>query len=104
MSSARAADNRRRGLPTCVVADRDRDVLERLCDALRHAPVAIVGTAVDGDDALRLAARLRTSEIGKRLYLSPDTVKVHVTRARQKLGARTTTQAVAAALRRALIR
>ena len=54
-----SADNKRRRLPTCVVADRDPDVLERLCDALRHAPVAIVGTTIDGDDALRLAVRLR---------------------------------------------
>src|SRR4051812_23608546 len=59
MSSARAADNRRRGLPTCVVADRDADSLERLCDALRHSAVTIVGTAVDGDEALRLAVGLR---------------------------------------------
>ena len=50
-----------------------------------------------------LADGLRIAEIGKQLYLSPDTIKVHLTKARRKLGARTTAEAVATAVRRSLI-
>jgi two-component system nitrate/nitrite response regulator NarL len=50
-----------------------------------------------------LADGLRIAEIGKHLYLSPDTIKVHLTKARRKLGARTTAEAVATAVRRSLI-
>jgi|SRR5579862_4121855 len=42
-------------------------------------------------------------EIGSELYLSPDTVRAHAQRAMTKLGARTRTQAVAVALREAMI-
>jgi two-component system, NarL family, response regulator DesR len=43
------------------------------------------------------------AEIGSSLFLSPDTVRSHAQRAMQKLGARTRTQAVAVALREAVI-
>lgn len=43
------------------------------------------------------------AEIGARLHLSPDTVRAHAQRAMTKLGARTRTQAVAVALRTAVI-
>jgi len=43
------------------------------------------------------------AEIGASLYLSPDTVRAHAQRAMEKLGARTRTQAVAVAMREALI-
>jgi DNA-binding NarL/FixJ family response regulator len=43
------------------------------------------------------------TEIGGALYLSPDTVRAHAQRAMTKLGARTRTQAVAVALREAMI-
>jgi two-component system response regulator DesR len=43
------------------------------------------------------------AEIGSTLYLSPDTVRAHAQRAMEKLGARTRTQAVAVAMREALI-
>jgi DNA-binding NarL/FixJ family response regulator len=43
------------------------------------------------------------AEIGGALYLSPDTVRAHAQRAMTKLGARTRTQAVAVALREAMI-
>jgi DNA-binding NarL/FixJ family response regulator len=43
------------------------------------------------------------AEIGKSLFLSPDTVWAHAQRAMTKLGARTRTQAVAVALREELI-
>lgn len=55
-------------------------------------------------DVLRLLAEgLRNEEVGRRLSISPETVKVHVTKAMRKLGADTRTQAVAEALRRSLI-
>jgi len=43
------------------------------------------------------------AEIGGTLHLSPDTVRAHAQRAMTKLGARTRTQAVAVALREAII-
>lgn len=43
------------------------------------------------------------AEIGATLHLSPDTVRAHAQRAMTKLGARTRTQAVAVALREAMI-
>ena len=43
------------------------------------------------------------AEIGSMLHLSPDTVRAHAQRAMTKLGARTRTQAVAVALREAMI-
>lgn len=43
------------------------------------------------------------AEIGSTLFLSPDTVRSHAQRAMEKLGARTRTQAVAVAMREALI-
>jgi two-component system, NarL family, nitrate/nitrite response regulator NarL len=43
------------------------------------------------------------AEIGSELFLSPDTVRAHAQRAMTKLGARTRTQAVAVALREAMI-
>jgi len=50
-----------------------------------------------------LAAGGSYGEIGASLFLSPDTVRAHAHRAMTKLGARTRTQAVAMALRDALI-
>ena len=50
-----------------------------------------------------LAAGFRNDEIGRRLYLSPQTVKVHLARATRRLGAATRTQAVARALQLSLI-
>jgi two-component system nitrate/nitrite response regulator NarL len=43
------------------------------------------------------------AEIGSALFLSPDTVRAHAQRAMTKLGARTRTQAVAVAMRHAMI-
>ena len=55
-------------------------------------------------DVLRLLAEGRSyTEIGGTLFLSPDTVRAHAQRAMTKLGARTRTQAVAVALREAMI-
>jgi DNA-binding NarL/FixJ family response regulator len=43
------------------------------------------------------------AEIGGELFLSPDTIRAHAQRAMAKLGARTRTEAVAVAMRSALI-
>ena len=49
-------------------------------------------------DVLRLLAEgLTNAEIGRRLYLSPKTVSVHVSRMLQKLGFRSRVQLAAAA-------
>jgi two-component system nitrate/nitrite response regulator NarL len=55
-------------------------------------------------EVLRLLAEGGSyAEIGSKLFLSPDTVRAHAQRAMTKLGARTRTQAVAVALREAVI-
>ncbi len=55
-------------------------------------------------DVLRLLADgLTNEEIGKRLFISPETVRTHVRKAMAKLDADTRTQAVATALRQSLI-
>jgi DNA-binding NarL/FixJ family response regulator len=55
-------------------------------------------------EVLRLLAEGGSyAEIGASLFLSPDTVRAHAQRAMTKLGARTRTQAVALALREAMI-
>ena len=55
-------------------------------------------------EVLRLLADgLTNEEIGKRLFLSPETVRTHVQKAMRRLEADTRTQAVAVALRQSLI-
>lgn len=55
-------------------------------------------------DVLRLLADGCTNEeVGRRLHLSPETVRTHVRKAMRKLDADTRTQAVATALRRRII-
>ena len=55
-------------------------------------------------DVLRLLADgLSNEEIGKRLFISPDTVRAHLRKAMSKLESDTRTQAVATALRQSLI-
>ena len=50
-----------------------------------------------------LADGLTNEEIGKELFISPETVRTHVRKAMAKLDADTRTQAVATALRQSLI-
>ena len=50
-----------------------------------------------------LAEGCSYGEIGSKLFLSPETVRAHAHKAMTKLGARTRTQAVAVAMRNALI-
>jgi DNA-binding NarL/FixJ family response regulator len=55
-------------------------------------------------DVLRLLSDgLSNEEIGKQLFISPETVRTHVRKAMDKLEADTRTQAVATALRQSLI-
>ncbi len=55
-------------------------------------------------EVLRLLADgLSNDEIGKRLFISPETVRTHVRKAMAKLDSDTRTQAVATALRQSLI-
>lgn len=55
-------------------------------------------------EVLRLLADgLANEEIGRRLHISPETVRTHVRKAMTKLDADTRTQAVATALRQAII-
>jgi DNA-binding NarL/FixJ family response regulator len=55
-------------------------------------------------EVLRLLADgLRNEDIGKRLFISPETVRTHVRKAMDKLAADTRTQAVAEAIRQHLI-
>jgi DNA-binding NarL/FixJ family response regulator len=55
-------------------------------------------------EVLRLLADGHTNEeIGKRLFIAPDTVRTHIRKAMRKLEADTRTQAVATALRQSLI-
>lgn len=60
-------------------------------------------TARERDVLRLLAAGLANEEIGKRLFISPETVRTHIRKAMAKLGADTRTQAVATALRQSLI-
>ncbi len=50
-----------------------------------------------------LADGMRNEQIGRELFISPDTVRTHVRKAMDKLQADTRTQAVAMALRQSLI-
>lgn len=55
-------------------------------------------------EVLRLLAEgLHNDEIGRRLFISPETVRTHIGKAMDKLGAETRTQAVAMAIREQLI-
>jgi DNA-binding NarL/FixJ family response regulator len=76
--AAALATTRRADAPKALT-ERERDVLRMLAEGSSYA------------------------EIGASLFLSPDTVRAHAQRAMTKLGARTRTQAVAVALREAMI-
>jgi two-component system nitrate/nitrite response regulator NarL len=73
LATSRRADDRR------ALSPREREVLRMLAEGGSYA------------------------EIGSTLFLSPDTVRAHAQRAMTKLGARTRTQAVAVAMREAMI-
>ena len=68
-----------RGMDRSALTERELDVLRLLAEGLGH------------------------EEMGRRLSISPETVRTHVRKAVDRLGAGTRTQAVATALRRGLI-
>ena len=80
-------------------------------DPLLAGILATAGVATDHAvltkrerEVLRLLADGHSNEeIGKRLFLSPETIRTHVQKAMRKLEADTRTQAVAVALRQSLI-
>ena len=73
-------------------------------DLARSAPIAARRLTGRERDVLRLLAEGGSyGEIGSTLFLSADTVRAHAQHAMTKLGAKTRTQAVALALRDALI-
>lgn len=73
-------------------------------DLARSDPVAARRLTLREREVLRLLAEGGSyGEIGAKLFLSPDTVRAHAHHAMTKLGAKTRTQAVACALRDALI-
>jgi len=73
-------------------------------DLARSDPAATKRLSGREREVLRLLAEGGSyGEIGAELFLSPDTVRAHAHRAMTKLGAKTRTQAVAVALRDALI-
>lgn len=76
-----------------------------LAGALTTASVAqLPGLTPRERDVLRLLSDGHSNvEIGKRLFISPETVRTHVRKAMAKLEADTRTEAVAKALRQSLI-
>jgi PAS domain S-box-containing protein len=90
-----------------------RNADERGAEAQPDASVAAVGTATATASAVitprerevlgLLAAGCTLQEIGARLFISPETVRTHVSNAREKLGARSRPHAIAIALKRGLI-
>jgi DNA-binding NarL/FixJ family response regulator len=72
--------------------------------AQSHAAEKLPSLTQREREVLRLLADGNSNEeIGKRLFISPETVRTHVRKAMDKLDADTRTQAVATALRQSLI-
>ncbi len=69
-------------------------------DAVEQAPSL---TPRERDVLRLLASGMRNEEIGRELFISPETVKAHIAKAMRKLESDTRTQAVAEALRRSII-
>jgi DNA-binding NarL/FixJ family response regulator len=91
--------------------------VERVADGEAYVDPVLAGVLVGGAmadkvptitqrerEVLRLLADgLSNEEIGKQLFISPETVRTHVRKAMSKLEADTRTQAVAIALRQSII-
>lgn len=85
-----------------AVRDGGRYVDGRLAGAMTATEAVLTERELS---VLRLLADgLRNEEIARRLFISAETVKVHVAKAMRKLGARTRTEAAVTAVRRGLIR
>ena len=90
------------------------EVIRQVHKGRKVIPTEVAAHLVEhfGDDGLtereievlrHVAAGRRNREIGKRLFISEDTVKVHLKHVMEKLGASDRTQAVAIAARRGAI-
>ena len=67
-------------------------------------PTSFLHSALSRREVLRLLSDGNSNEeIGKILFISPETVRTHVRKAMEKLDADTRTQAVAMALRQSII-
>jgi len=91
VEAIRQVNKGRKRIPADVAAHLaeyvgEDDLTEREVDVLRH-----------------IAGGNRNREIGERLFISEETVKVHVKHIMEKLGASDRTQAVAIAVRRGII-
>ena len=86
------------------------NALETICSGRRYVDPALARVALAGKSRPSLTPResevlahvadgLSHDEIGKRLSISPETVRTHVRKACERLNARTRTHAVATALR-----
>ena len=103
-------------LKEAPLADLVRAV-ERVADGEAYVDPVLAGVLIGGPmadkvptitrrerEVLRLLADgLSNEEIGKQLFISPETVRTHVRKAMSKLEADTRTQAVAIALRQSII-
>jgi DNA-binding NarL/FixJ family response regulator len=88
-----------------IVASGRTYVDASLAPALvRPETVSIPQLTARERDVLRLLSDgLRTEEVARRLFISPETVRTHLRKAMDKLEAETRTQAVAEALRKSII-
>src|SRR2546429_480464 len=103
--------------PRCLIADDHPALTSAVSSYLSENGFQIVGPASDRRRALALIAEaereldvlgllaegLQHEEIGRRLGISSETVRTHLRKASDRLGASTRTQAVATALRLGLI-
>ena len=91
------------------------DVIRKVHKGKKHIPAEIATRLAEhlGEESLTdrevevlqlVCDGSRNREIAERLFISEDTVKVHVSRIMNKLGAKDRTQAVAIAVRRGIIR
>jgi DNA-binding NarL/FixJ family response regulator len=90
------------------------EVIRQTHTGKKHIPTEVAAQLVEhmGDEALTpreievlkyLAEGNRNKDIGERLFISEETVKVHIKHIMEKLGANDRTQAVAIAVRRGII-
>lgn len=91
------------------------EVIRQTHAGKKHIPAEVAAQLVEhmGDETLTpreaevlkyLAEGNRNKDIGERLFISEETVKVHIKHIMEKLGANDRTQAVAIAVRRGIIR
>lgn len=78
--------------------------LGRALRASRNKPARPVLTPRESEVLQLLADGLSVGAIGRRLYLSESTVKTHITKIYDKLGARNRASAVMAAIKQGLVR